>query len=141
MFRKLSDKVLAAPQIQPADIAEAKTEGVTLIINNRPDDEEDTQPSGDAIAKAASDAGIDYVAIPVTHAGFSLPQVEKMQAALEGADGKALAFCRTGARSTLLWALAETHGGADPDRIEEQAAAAGYDVSPIRQIMTAFAKQ
>lgn len=141
MFRKLTDSFYAAPQIRPADVATAKAEGVTLIVNNRPDEEETGQPSGEAIAKAASEAGIDYVAIPVTHAGFSLPQVEKMEAALKANDGKTLAFCRSGTRSTLLWALAETHAGADPDAIAEQAAGAGYDVSPVRQIMTAFAKQ
>ncbi|MGP1351783.1 MAG: TIGR01244 family sulfur transferase [Parasphingopyxis sp.] len=139
MFRTVTDNFLASPQISTDDVAEAAKMGVTLIINNRPDDEDPGQPAGAAIAAAAQDAGMAYVAIPVTHAGFSVPQVEAMREALDGNDGKTLAFCRSGTRSTLLWALAEAHDGRDPETIAGEAAEAGYDVSPIRSIMDAFA--
>ncbi|MGP1283382.1 MAG: TIGR01244 family sulfur transferase [Parasphingopyxis sp.] len=139
MFRTVTDRFLASPQISTADVAEAAKQGVKLIINNRPDEEDPNQPAGAAIAAAAADAGLDYIAIPVTHAGFSVPQVEAMREALDGNDGKTLAFCRSGTRSTLLWALAEAHDGRDPETIAEEAAGAGYDVSPIRSIMDAFA--
>ena len=45
--------------------------GVALIVNNRPEDECDDQMPGPEIEAAARAAGIDYVAIPVTHSGFS----------------------------------------------------------------------
>ena len=114
-------------------------QGVTLIINNRPDDEDPNQPAGSAIAAAAQDAGLAYVAIPVTHAGFSVPQVEAMRSAIDENGGKTLAYCRSGTRSTLLWALAEAHNGRDPETIATEAANAGYDVGAIRSIMDAFA--
>lgn len=139
MFRTVTESFLASPQIAVSDVAEAAKQGVTLIINNRPEDEAPDQPAGAEIEAAARDAGLDYVAIPVTHAGFSVPQVEAMRAALDGNDGKTLAFCRSGTRSTLLWALAEAHDGRDPHVIAEQAAGAGYDVAPVRAIMDAFA--
>ena len=139
MFRTVTDRFLASPQISTADIAEAAAQGVKLIINNRPDEEDPNQPSGAEIAAAAREAGLDYVAIPVTHAGFSVPQVQAMRAALDGNDGKTLAFCRSGTRSTLLWALAEADNGRDPETVAGEAAAAGYDVSSIRSIMDAFA--
>jgi uncharacterized protein (TIGR01244 family) len=139
MFRTVTDRFLASPQISTADVAEAASQGVKLIINNRPDGEDPNQPSGAAIAAAAREAGLDYVAIPVTHAGFSVPQVEAMRTALDGNDGKTLAFCKSGTRSTLLWALAEAHDGRDPETVANEAAGAGYDVSPIRSIMDAFA--
>jgi uncharacterized protein (TIGR01244 family) len=135
MFRKITDNVYAAPQIDLGDIAEAAGLGVTLIINNRPEDESDDQTPGAAIEAAARAAGIDYVAIPITHAGFSEPQVQAMAEALEGADGAVLAYCRSGTRSTLLWALAESSQGGDPDALTNMAAKAGYDVSPIRPLM------
>ena len=78
---------------------------------------------------------MDYIAIPVTHAGFSEPQVKAMAEALERADGPTLAYCRSGTRSTLLWALAEASQGGDPDALTNIAAKAGYDVSPIRPLM------
>lgn len=140
MFRTVTDRFLASPQIAPEDVAQAAAEGVTLIVNNRPDEEAPDQPGGDAIAAAAADAGIGYVAIPVTHAGFSVPQVDAMRTALDGNEGgKTLAFCRSGTRSTLLWALAEADDGRDPEAIAAEAAGAGYDVSPVRGIMDAFA--
>ncbi len=135
MFRRLSDHVLASPQITLADLAEAKALGVGLVINNRPEGESDDQVPGPQIEAAARELGLDYVAIPVTHAGFSGPQVEAMAAALQGTDAKILAYCRSGTRSTLLWALAEASKGADLDELTTQAAPAGYDVSPVRPLM------
>ncbi|MBC7985290.1 MAG: TIGR01244 family phosphatase [Sphingomonadaceae bacterium] len=138
-FRQLGDTVYASPQIGPADIAEAAALGVTLVVNNRPDGEAPDEPQGAEIEAAARAAGLDYVAIPVTHAGFAMPPVEAMRAALDGAAGKTLAYCRSGTRSTLLWALTEARSGADPEALSEAAAAAGYDLAPIRAILDAFA--
>lgn len=133
MFRKLTDKVYASPQIELGDVARAAEEGFTLIINNRPEDESPDQVPGEAIEAAARAAGLDYVAIPVTHAGFSEPQVAAMADALAG-DGKVLAYCRSGTRSTLLWTLAEASRGVSPDQLAEAAAGAGYDIGPVRAI-------
>ncbi len=138
-FRTLSDTVLASPQITLADIAAAKEAGVALIINNRPDGESDDQTPGDEIEAAARAAGIDYRAIPVGGAGFGEPQVAAMTEALASADGKVLAYCRSGTRSTLLWSLAQARAGRDPDEIAAAASGAGYDVSPVRPAMDMLA--
>jgi uncharacterized protein (TIGR01244 family) len=135
MFRKITDNVYASPQIGLNDVAEAAGLGIALIINNRPEDESDDQTPGAEIEAAARSAGLDYVAIPITHAGFSEPQVQAMAGALEGSEGPVLAYCRSGTRSTLLWALAEASQGGDLDALTNMAAKAGYDVSPIRPLM------
>ena len=136
MFRALTDKVYASPQIGLADVAEAKALGVGLIVNNRPEGESDDQPPGAEIERAAREAGIDYAAIPVTHSGFSHSQLDAFNHALERAGamsngGKVLAFCRSGTRSTFLWALARAKAGDDPQQIARKAAAVGYDLTPI----------
>jgi uncharacterized protein (TIGR01244 family) len=113
--------------------------GVALIVNNRPDDEEPGQLTGAEIEAAARGAGLGYVAIPVTHAGFSMPQVQAMADALAGAEGPVLAYCRSGTRSTLLWALSEAMRGADPEDLARAAAQAGYDLKPVRAAMDALA--
>lgn len=135
MFRQITETVFASPQIDIGAIAEAKTMGITRIINNRPEDESDDQTPGAQIEAAAIAAGMDYVAIPVTHAGFSQAQVDAMLQALDTATGPVLAYCRSGTRSTLLWALARAKSGDNPVSIAAQAGAAGYDVSPIRQLI------
>ncbi len=135
MFIKLTEGIYVAPQISTDMLAAAALENITLIINNRPEDESADQTPGPDIEVAARSAGMDYIAIPVTHSGFSQPQVEAMVAALEDAKGNILAYCRSGTRSTLLWALAEAKQGGDPDALTNIAAKAGYDVSPIRPLM------
>ena len=135
MFRSVTNDLMVSPQIGLDAVAEAKALGVTLIINNRPEGESEDQVPGADIEAAAQAAGLKYVAIPITHSGFSQPQVEAMVAALKQADGKVLAYCRSGTRSTLLWALAESAQGGDPDSLTNMAAKAGYDVGPVRPLM------
>lgn len=134
-FRKLTENVMVSPQLALEDVAAAADAGVMMIINNRPDGEEPDAPQGDEIAAAAAAAGLNYVAIPVGHAGFSEPQVDAMITALEQAEGPILAYCRSGTRSTLLWALAQAKQGENPDMIARTAMQAGYDISPIRAMV------
>lgn len=142
MFRKIDDKTYASPQIGLAEVAYAKALGIGMIINNRPEGESDDQTPGAEIESAAKEAGIAYVAIPVSHAGFSMPQVEAMQAALaQAGDTPVLAYCRSGTRSTLLWALAQARSGLNPDEIAARAAGAGYDIAPIRATVDMLAAQ
>jgi len=140
-FREVTPAFWASPQIDLADVRAAHARGFVLIVNNRPEGESDDQVPGPDIEAAARAAGLDYRAIPVTHAGFSEDQVVAMAAALEAADGPVLAYCRSGTRSTLLWSLAQARGGGDPDAIAAQAARAGYDVSPIRPLLEMLASR
>ncbi|MEP6784187.1 MAG: TIGR01244 family sulfur transferase [Sphingomonadales bacterium] len=141
MFRTIDDRVLVAPQIGPDQIDEAKAQGVTLVINNRPDGESPSEPQGDEIEAAARAAGLDYVAIPVGHGGFSQPQVDAMAAALDGAEGKVLAYCRSGTRSTLLWSLARAKAGDAPQTLHEKANGAGYDLTPVAALIEMLSKK
>lgn len=142
MFRKIDDKTYVSPQITLAEVAYAKALGIGLIVNNRPEDESDDQTPGPDIESAAREAGLGYIAIPVTHAGFSMTQVEAMQQALaQAGDAPVLAYCRSGTRSTLLWALAQAKAGINPAEIETKAAGAGYDIAPIRATVDMLAAQ
>jgi len=141
MFRKLDDAVSVAGQISVDDVAEAARQGFVAIVNNRPDDEQPGQPSGAEIEAAAKANGLSYRAIPITHAGFSTNQVDAMVEALSAAQGPLLAFCRSGTRSTLVWALARTMMGDEPDALAAKAEAAGYDLTPIRASLDALAAQ
>ncbi len=135
MIRKVDDSISVAPQISVEDVAAIKAAGFTAIVNNRPDDEEAGQIAGDAIRDAALEAGLTYAAIPITHAGFSYPQIEAMAEVLAGADGPVLAFCRSGTRSCNLWALAQARNGADADELIAKGAGAGYNLDGIRPLL------
>jgi len=136
-IRRIDDRISVSPQIDPADVTELATQGFAAIINNRPDHEEAGQPEGEPIRLVAETMGLAYTAIPVS-GGFSHEQVDAMRAALDAAAGPVLAFCRSGTRSTNLWALAEAKAGGDPDAIVAKAAAAGYDLSGIRPALDAL---
>jgi uncharacterized protein (TIGR01244 family) len=132
VIRALDDKTLvAARQVTPEDLPAIAAAGVTLVVNNRPDGEEAGQPASAEIEAAARAAGLDYRRIPVA-GGFNMDDVLAMADALDAAEGKMLAFCRTGTRSTFLWALARSERGEPAERIVAAAAAAGYDLAPIR---------
>lgn len=138
-FRKLTENMLVSPQLALEDVATAAAQGVAMIINNRPDGEEPDAPQSADIAAAAAAAGLNYAEIPVGHAGFSEPQVDAMIAALEQAEGPILAYCRSGTRSTLLWALAQAKRGENTDAIARAAMQAGYDISPIQAMVDMLA--
>ena len=139
-FRQLTDSLWASPQITVEDVEHAKAEGFTHIICNRPDDEEPGQPSALEIGSAAKQHGIGFTSVPVSSAGFSLPLVDAMQDALAKGGDKILAYCRSGTRSTLLWALAQAKAGANLEDIDRRAEAAGYNTSAIRPTMELLAK-
>jgi len=140
-FRTVADGFLASPQIQLDDIAAAQEMGVCLIVNNRPDGEAPEEPQGADIEAAAKVAGIGYVAIPISHSGFSMPQVEALGEALASANGPVLAYCRSGTRSTLLWSLLQAKLGMNPEAIAAAAMRAGYDITPIRPTVDMLAQQ
>jgi uncharacterized protein (TIGR01244 family) len=131
VMRELEPGMFVAGQISPE---QASTSGMALIVNNRPDGEEPGQPTSAEVEAAARAAGIDYRHIPVA-GGFSEPQVTEMAAALAGADGPVLAFCKSGTRSTFLWALARSRQAEDGAALFRKAAAAGYDLAPLRHII------
>lgn len=138
MFRKITEQLFASPQIDVDAVSQAHAQGIVKIINNRPEGEGPDQIPGSEIEAAARALGMEYVAIPITHAGFSQAQVDAMITALD-TEGPILAYCRSGTRSTLLWALAAAKSGMDPQEIAASAAQAGYDTSPVRSLMDVLA--
>lgn len=135
MLRQLDDRTLVSGQIAPEDVAGLRNQGVTMIVNNRPDGEDDGQPLAADIEAAAEQAGIDYRFIPIAR-GIGPADVDAMQDALrECGDGKLLAFCRSGNRSTLVWAVARAGDGVPREELERGAAAAGVDLGPVSHLL------
>ncbi len=132
-MRQMDDGMFVAGQIGPDEVAELAARGIALIVNNRPDGEEPDQPAAVKIEAAAAAAGVGYRFIPVTQ--LTPEAAEAMRAALAQAEGPVLAFCKSGTRSAYLWALARSLDGAEAETLVLGAAAAGYDLSPIRRFL------
>jgi sulfide:quinone oxidoreductase len=119
-----------APQITPADVPVLAAAGIKTIVNNRPDNEAPGQPSGAAIEAAARAHGLEYVHLPVVSGKLEDKDAAALAKVLEASKGPVLAFCRSGSRTTALWALSQA-GHRPPDELIRKAAAAGYDLRPL----------
>jgi uncharacterized protein (TIGR01244 family) len=135
MIRQLDDRTLVSGQIAPDEVAGLAAQGVTVLVNNRPDGEEAGQPLASDIEEAAAQAGIAYRYQPIFR-GIGPADVEAMQEAMrEAPDGKLLAFCRSGTRSALAWALARREEGASAEEMHEQLTRSGFDSGPIAHLL------
>ena len=128
-IRRVTADFSVAPQLTVTDVAVAATQGFRTLIANRPDREAPDQPMTADLEAAATAAGLNFRAIPVSGAP-SREAVEATARAIADADGPILAFCRSGTRSVTLWALsmARTDAMTTP-AILAAARAAGYDLS------------
>ena len=131
-IRRIGDRVAVAGQLRPADMPALAAAGFVHVVNNRPDGEAPDQPAGETVRAAAEAAGLGYTAIPIDHTGFPAAKVERMRAVLDSAPGPVVAFCRSGARSTVLWALAEAQAGRPAAEILDAAEEAGVDPRLLR---------
>src|SRR6185437_15786472 len=135
MIRQLGEKVMVSGQVAPHEVAKLAAEGVTMLVNNRPDGEDPDQPLAGDIEDAAVQAGIAYRFVPIIR-GIGPADVEEMQKALrEMGDGKLLAFCRSGTRSAFALAIAQREEGASADEVVQSLNAAGFDHSPIAHLL------
>jgi uncharacterized protein (TIGR01244 family) len=126
---------MVAGQIRPEDVPALKELGVTMIVNNRPDYEDVGQPEGDDIEAAAKAAGIDYRHVPIAR-GLGPSDIEAMREAMHAVgDGKLFAFCRSGNRSTLAWAVAKSEDGVPSEDLRRQANDAGFDLGPVAHLL------
>ncbi len=127
---KLTDTLFVAEQLQPEDMAELAKAGFKMVINNRPDGEGENQPSSAEMAAAAEAAGLEYAHQPVVGSNISETDIDGFDAIVSLAETPVLAFCRTGTRSTMLWALTQA-SEQDIARILATAEQAGYDLSGL----------
>ena len=131
-IRQVSQGFAVAPQIAPSDFAALADQGFVAVICNRPDGEEPGQPGVETMREAAQASGIAFHHIPVSGGAFPDAAIAAFGAVRRGTDGPVLAYCRTGTRSITLDTLANPEG-IDPQERLNRAAAAGYDLTGLRE--------
>ncbi len=129
-LKRINEHISVSPQINPVDLVAIKAAGFVTVINNRPDGESPDQPSSAQMQAAAEAAGLAYHYIPLGRDGVSPDMVAETEAVLEGSNGPVFAYCRSGTRSTTLWALSQA-GKLPAQEIVSAAAHAGYDMSHL----------
>lgn len=129
-IRPIDDRIAVAPQITPEDIAELARLGFKTIVANRPDREEPGQPAMSELETAARQHGLKWVYQPVESGNILDSDVDQFDGMIRSADEPVLAFCRSGTRCTVLWALSAARY--EPaDSIISKARGAGYDISGL----------
>lgn len=138
-LRQLSPNLAVSPQILPEDVPALAEAGFKVLVNNRPDDEVTADIDHDVMAKAAADAGMRYHYLPF-HPGQITPQLIAEFGQATAGQAPVIAYCRSGNRCTVLWAL--NHAGRLPeDEILQTASAAGYDLSGVRPLIASLASR
>ena len=131
---QLAPGISATGKLDRGDIEALAQQGVRTIINNRPDGEDPGQlPAADA-RRLAEAHGIAYHHIPVIAATLTRGDVDAFAAALTSAAQPIVVHCRSGTRSTLLWALTRLRDGADPLALINEAARHGIDIASLPAI-------
>lgn len=139
-IKKISPFLSISPQIYPAHIERIARAGFKTIINNRPDRETDDQPMAYELASEAAKHGIIFVNQPVISGKVTSKDATDFAVELERAKGPVLAFCRSGTRCTMLWAMKEArHMNADV--ILNFAKSIGYDLKGLREHLERIAIQ
>ena len=138
-IRPLSDRYAVSPQIAPEDVPAIAAAGYTTVICNRPDGENPADLSAEALQAAVEAAGLRFVLNPFNAMTLSLDHVAAQKAAMAEAPGPVLAYCASGNRSSVVWALARA-GEAPADELIAAGARHGYKLEGLRPQIEALAK-
>ncbi|MCV6586385.1 MAG: TIGR01244 family sulfur transferase [Marinibacterium sp.] len=139
-MRQLTPDYFVSPQITPEDLEAAKAAGITRVICNRPDAEIPPHLHHAEMAKAAAAAGLEFEVLELTHQTMTPDNVARQHALIGGASGPVLAYCASGTRCSVVWALGavSTEG---VDGVLETAARAGYQLDGLRPTLEQIAAQ
>ncbi len=130
-IRPLSETFAVSPQIEPEDVAAIKAAGFTTVVCNRPDMEVPPDLQADAVRRAVEAAGMRFVLNPLSHGSLSMDHIETQGRALAEAEGPVFAYCASGNRSSILWALSQA-GKVPTGALVEAGARAGYNLEMVR---------
>jgi uncharacterized protein (TIGR01244 family) len=136
----LTDNYAVSPQIEVEDIAAIKAAGFTTIIDNRPDAEIPGDLHTATMRAAVEAAGLTFVANPIISGGMTMQNVEAQDAALAQSTGPVFAYCASGNRSSVVWALSQA-GRLPTDDLIGLPARHGYQLEGLRGQLDAMARK
>ena len=130
-IRPLAEGYAVSPQIAPEDAAELAARGFRVVICNRPDSENPPDLQADAVRAAVEAAGMRFVLNDFAGPGMTPDHIAAQGAALEAAEGPVLAYCASGTRSTVVWALSQA-GRLPAAQMIDAAARQGYQIAGLQ---------
>lgn len=134
-IRQITPRYYVAPQIAPDQMAALKDAGITRILCNRPDIEVPPAYAAAAMEAAAREAGLEFTVQELTMQTMNEDVIANNRALGADLDGVTLAYCASGTRSCIAWALGQA-GKMDADDIITAAQSGGYDLSHMRAYLS-----
>jgi len=139
-IRPLTESYAVTPQITPEEVTAIAAAGYRTVIDNRPDGEIPPALQTAAIRQAAEAAGLAFVVNPVVGGAITMENVRLQGEAIAGAEGPVLAYCASGNRSSIVWALSQA-GLRPTDELIAIPARHGYSLEPLRSQIETLASQ
>jgi uncharacterized protein (TIGR01244 family) len=130
-IRPLTESYAVTPQIAVEDIPAIKAAGFTTIVCNRPDGEIPPDLRAAPLRAAAEAAGLHFVENPVIGGAITMENVTSQGSAIAESTGPVLAYCASGNRSSIVWALSQA-GKQPTDTLIATPARFGYNLEPFR---------
>ncbi|MBB3407652.1 uncharacterized protein (TIGR01244 family) [Rhizobium sp. BK316] len=126
----ISEKLSVSPQPSIETIQSLYGRGFRTLINNRPDDDDPTQPGTQGESQEAKHCNLSYAFIPVTLGTITEADVRAFQRAVDESEGPVFAHCKTGTRSLSLYLIGEVlDGRMSADAVVEFGRVLGFDTS------------
>lgn len=139
-IRALTPTYAVSPQIDPSDLPAIKAAGYTTVIDNRPDGEIPAHLHTPHMKAAAEALGLKFVANPVIGGALSMDNVRLQAQVMAEATGPVFAYCASGNRCSVVWALMNA-GKRSADDLIRTPAKYGYNLEPIRAQIEALATE
>ena len=138
-IRAITPDYAVSPQIEPGDLPAIKAAGYVTVIDNRPDGEIPPHLHADTMRTAAEALGLTFVLNPVVGGALTMANVTTQGAAITASTGPVFAYCASGNRSSIVWALANA-GKLSPDDLIGLPARFGYQLEHLRPQIEALAR-
>jgi uncharacterized protein (TIGR01244 family) len=141
-LQHIDERVAVSGQLDPGDMKEIAAAGYGTVVNNRPDGEAMYgQPATAELRQAAEAAGLVFLDLPFSGPQATPAQVRALADLLAKGDGKIVAYCKSGMRSTLLWGAASLANGRPLEETLSGARRAGHNLEPATDLMMSLATQ
>ena len=139
-IRPLTPDYAVSPQIDPSDLPAIKAAGYAMVIDNRPDAEIPAPLHATTMQAAAQALGLAFVVYPVIGGALTLANVDAQRAAIAAATGPVLAYCASGNRSSVVWALSQA-GQLPVEDLIAIPARHGYQLEHLRPQLETLSRQ
>lgn len=138
-IRALTPTYAVSPQIDLSDLPAIKAAGYTTVIDNRPDGEIPSHLHTPHMQAAAEALGLRFVANPVIGGALTMENVTLQAATVAASAGPVFAYCASGNRCSVVWALMSAKDRPAEDLINIPAQY-GYNLGHLRDQIEALAK-